>query len=104
MEHYAMEKLTIDVQKVTACYFEFKIFLDGVYIGEYERSKEQDVDRKKREILNAKDYLIKVFHERKDQPFSVRWDGIKRTKVIKINDKEVATIPKEFWEKPSWQR
>ena len=98
-----MEKLTITAHKVTNCYFELKIFLGEIYIGEYERSKEQDVERKKQEILNAKDYLSKIFHTHKDQPFQVRWDGTKRTKVIKINGKEVDTIPKKFWEKPSWE-
>ena len=50
-------------------------------IGEYERTEERDIERKKAEIASAADYLVELF--RKHGPFVARWDGIERTKVAK---------------------
>jgi hypothetical protein len=38
--------------------------------------------------------------------FQVRWDGKRRTKVIRVGAAkvEVGTIGREHWGKPSWER
>lgn len=101
-----MGELKINVKRVTECYFELEIYLDEIYIGKYERSIEREIERKKQEIQNAKEYLQRVFHEHNNQPFCIkcrRNDKKKMTKLIIINNNEVDTIPEKFWEKPSWK-
>jgi hypothetical protein len=71
-------------------------------IGEYERTGEKDIERKKAEIASAAADLVKLF--RKHGPFVVRWDGIERTKVVKDEfGNKIGEISKEHWHKPSWQ-
>ena len=78
------------------------IFIDGVGIGEYEKSQEADIDRKTAEIVAAKDLLLDLF--RKHGKLSVRWDGKGRKKSVRnAAGVEVGEIPKSAWKKPSWE-
>lgn len=77
------------------------IYVDGQYIGEYERSQESDLGRKEKEILAAIDVLAGVY--KKHGKFVVRWDGVNKKKSIRVNGVEVCTIPKSCWGKPSWE-
>ena len=94
--------LTVSVKSIGERLFQLLIYSDGMYIGEYERSQEADVERKKREIANAEAVLLEVF--RKHGPFVVRWNRQARQKSIRVNDVQVGTVPKAAWETPSWER
>lgn len=78
------------------------IYSNGNYLGEYERSQEADIERKKEEINAAESMLLSIFE--KHGEFCVRWDGEKKQKSIRVNDVEVGTIPKSAWRVPSWQK
>lgn len=78
-----------------------QIFAHGLYIGEYERSQAEHIERKKREIECAKSLLLEIYE--KHGEFCVRWDGKKRLKSIRVKNVEVARIPREFWQKPTWK-
>lgn len=78
------------------------VYLGDVLIGEYERSQDADIARKKAEIQNASDLLVWVY-EKFGQRFVVRWDGIHRRKSIRVGDNEVSIIPKALRETPSWE-
>ena len=73
----------------------------GQIIGEYERAQESDIDRKKAEIKCALAMLLDI-HRRKGE-FTVRWDGKRRVKSIRVNGVEVGLIPHDCWRKPSWE-
>ncbi len=77
------------------------IFIDGNYIGEYERSQEGDIERKKAEIFDAQEVLLALF--RKHGELCVRWDGKARKKSVRAGGIEVGVIPKSAWKKPSWE-
>ena len=77
------------------------IFQDGQYIGEYERSQEADIERKKAEIRNAEAELLGIY--RRHGEFVVRWDGAKRQKSVRVKGTEVGTVPRAAWERPSWE-
>lgn len=71
------------------------------YVGEYERSQNADIERKKAEISEATDVLLALFQ--KHGELCVRWDGKARKKSIRANGIEVGVIPKSAWKPPSWQ-
>lgn len=77
-----------------------KIYNNGVFIGEYERSQEADIERKKDEIASAATILIDIFEQR--GKFVVRWDSKRRLKAIRVNKEQVGEIPARHWGKPSW--
>jgi hypothetical protein len=64
-------------------------------IGEFERSVRHHIDRKKREVRNATEFLRDIY--RKHGAFQVRWDGNARQKSVRVQDVEVAVIPEQFW-------
>lgn len=73
------------------------------FLGEYERSKDGEVDRKIEEIRSALALLLDIY--RKYGSFQVRWDGKTRRKVVRVvSGEEPAAIGREHWRKPSWQR
>jgi hypothetical protein len=79
-----------------------RVFIDGIYIGEYERSQAADIDRKKAEIVAAQPELLALF--RKHGELCVRWNGRDREKTVRRADGvKVGTIPKSAWRAPSWQ-
>ena len=78
------------------------MFNDGEYIGEYERSREADIERKKAEIFNAQAVLLALFQ--KHGELCVRWDGKARKKSVRAGGVEVGIIPKSMWKTPSWQQ
>jgi hypothetical protein len=94
--------IRIDSIAIGAKLHQLLIFDGTIFIGEYERAQAADIDRKKKEVLNASSLLLKVFHQHKE-PFVVRWDSERRTKSIRVNGTEVGTIPREAWERPSWE-
>ena len=80
-----------------------RMFIDGTDIGEYERSQEADIDRKKAEIVAARKLLLSLF--RKHGELCVRWVGKGRKKSVRRADGvEVGEIPKSAWRTPSWQK
>lgn len=79
------------------------IYIDGTRIGEYEKSNESDIDRKKQEIRSAIGVLIETY--KKHGEFKVDWtrkDG-KGKKSIRVGGVEVGEVPRSAWEKPSWE-
>lgn len=54
-------------------------------IGEYERTRAADLERKKAEIASAAGYLLDLFAKR--GRFIVRWDGVAREKVVRQPDR-----------------
>lgn len=76
------------------------MYNDEVYVGEYERSQEADIQRKKAEIAEATDVLLALFQNHGE--ICVRWDG--RKKSIRAGGIEVGVIPKSAWKAPSWQQ
>jgi hypothetical protein len=78
------------------------IFHDGKYIGEYERSQDADIERKRAEINDAESILLEVFNRHGE--FCVRWDSKERKKSVRrVDGVEVTVIPKSLWKRPSWQ-
>lgn len=72
------------------------------YVGEYERSQEANIKRKKAEIAEATDVLLALFQNHGE--LCVRWDGKARKKSIRSGGFEVGVIPKSAWKAPSWQQ
>ncbi|MFN6487331.1 MULTISPECIES: hypothetical protein [unclassified Nostoc] len=75
---------------------------NGIFIGEYEKSQQADIDRKIEEINAAETTLLSIYE--KYGEFCVRWDGKARKKSIRIKDIEVGSIPKAAWRPASWQK
>jgi hypothetical protein len=76
---------------------------DGETIGYYERSQPQDIARKEREIYKAASMLLDIYGQHGE--FIVRWDGDRAEKVVKDkNGIERGVIPRNCWERPSWQK
>lgn len=77
--------------------------MDGATrIGEYERSQDADVIRKKQEITNAESFLRDLFATY--GALQVRWNNARGEKVVyNASGVEVGTIPKSCWETPSWR-
>jgi hypothetical protein len=72
------------------------------YVGEYERSQEADIVRKKAEIAEATGVLLALFQNHGE--LCVRWVGSARKKSIRAGGIEVGVIPKSAWKAPSWQK
>lgn len=71
-------------------------------IGEYERTRAADLERKKAEIASAAGYLLDLFARR--GRFIVRWDGVAREKVVRDEfGNRIGAIPREHWRNPSRQ-
>lgn len=85
----------------SAKYSRLDVYWNNQHIGEYERSVEHEIQRKKGEIHSAARILIDVY--RKHGFWVVRWDGVNRKKSIWVDGLEVGIIPKEYWGKPSWE-
>ena len=90
----------IQIEKIGKKLHRLQIYVDEKYIGEYERSQESDIDRKKQEILASIDVIVGIYKEQGE--FVVRWDGANKKKSIRINNSEVGVIPRSAWRKPSW--
>lgn len=93
--------LVVNTQPIGKKLHRLEIFSDGQFIGEYERSQEADIERKKEEIKCALSRLVAI-HRSKGE-FVVRWDGGRRVKSIRVNGIEVDQIPIECWRRPSWE-
>lgn len=63
---------------------EMLIYAGSPQIGEYERSQDADIERKKLEIENVADLLVWVHS--KHGRFTVRWDGETRHKSVRAAD------------------
>lgn len=96
-----MSELQILAELIGKKMHKLSIFRNGQYIGEYERSQKNDIERKSSEIELAESILLGVFIQHGE--FVVRWDGKNKKKSIRINGIEVGEIPKECWQKPSWE-
>ncbi|WP_341528797.1 hypothetical protein WKK05_05595 [Nostoc sp. UHCC 0302] len=73
---------------------------NGIFIGEYEKSQQADIDRKIEEINAAETTLLSIYE--KYGEFCVRWDG--KAKSIRVKGIEVGSIPKAAWRRASWQK
>lgn len=83
--------------------YRLQMSIDGIDIGEYERSQEADIDRKEAEVVAAQALLLSLFREHGD--LCVRWDGKGRKKSVRRADGvEIGVIPKEAWRTPSWRK
>ena len=79
-----------------------RIFIDGTYIGEYERAQAEDIDRKKAEIAAAEAELLSLF--RNHGELRVRWNAKDLEKTVRRTDGvKVGVIPTSAWRTPSWQ-
>lgn len=78
------------------------IYYDGALIGEYERSQQADIARKKKEVANAESVLLAIY--KKHGQFVVRWNSTAQKKSIRVDGIEVGVVPKSAWETPSWRR
>lgn len=77
------------------------IYIDGQYIGQYERSQEADIERKQAEIVAAESLLRSLFQHHGE--IVVRWNNERGVKSVRrIDGMEVGVIPKYAWQKPSW--
>jgi hypothetical protein len=94
-------QLTIVTKSLGTKLNELLIYLGSMQIGEYERSQDADIERKKLEIANVADLLVWVHG--KHGRFTVRWNGDTRHKSVRVGDIEVCIIPKIAWEAPSWR-
>jgi hypothetical protein len=94
-------QLTVVTKSLGAKLNEMLIYAGSTQIGEYERSQDADIERKKLEIENVADLLLWVHS--KHGRFTVRWDGDTRHKSVRVADVEVCIIPKIAWGTPSWQ-
>jgi hypothetical protein len=96
--------LTVSVEPTSgASRFRLMIHDGDQIVGEYERTGEKDIERKKAEIASAAYYLLELF--RKHGCLVVRWDGVERAKVVKDDDgNKIGEISKEHWRTPSWQK
>jgi len=94
-------QLTIVTRSLGTKLNELLIYAGSTQIGEYERSQDADIERKKLEIENVADLLLWVHS--KHGSFIVRWDGDTRQKSVRVADIEVCIIPKIAWGTPSWQ-
>jgi hypothetical protein len=94
-------QLTIVTKSLGTKLSEMLIYLGSTQIGEYERSQEADIERKKVEIENVADLLLWVHS--KHGRFTVRWDGDTGHKSVRVADVEVCIIPRIAWGTPSWQ-
>jgi hypothetical protein len=82
--------------------YRLRIFIDGAYIGEYERSQAADIPRKRAEITAAQPDLLALY--RRHGELCVRWNGKDREKTVRRSDGvKVGVIPKEAWRTPSWR-
>jgi len=81
--------------------FRLEVYCDDVCIGEYERSNEREIARKEDEIHAAFGFLVDIYQ--KHGEWVVRWDGTKRQKSVRVEDQEVAILPKHYWRRPSWE-
>ena len=77
------------------------IFVDGRFIGEYERAQAADIDRKTAEVEKAVKLLLAIYA--KYGEFQVRWSGERRDKIIRVEGVERGAIPRECWQTPSWE-
>lgn len=97
-----MQNLIVKTESIGKKLNRLDIFNNGQLIGEYERAQEADIERKIQEINCASDMLLEVYS--KHGEFVVRWNGSEHKKSVRVNDFEVASIPKECWKKPSWEK
>ncbi len=93
--------ISVHAEPATKTLYRLSIYNDGQYIGEYERSQEPDIERKKAEIRDAQELLLAIFQ--KYGEFCVRWDGKDRKKSVRVDGIEVGVVPKSAWKTPSWQ-
>jgi hypothetical protein len=94
-------QLTVVTRSLGTKLNELLIYAGSTQIGEYERSQDVDVERKKLEIENVTDLLLWI--NSKHGRFVVRWDGDSRYKSVRVADAEVCIIPKIDWGTPSWE-
>ncbi len=77
------------------------VSIDGINIGEYERSQEADIPRKEQEIVAAQAQLLALFQQHGE--LNVRWNAKEREKTVRRSDGvRVGSIPKSAWRTPSW--
>jgi hypothetical protein len=95
-------KCVIKVSPITSKRFCLEVYNGVDRIGEYERSAERDVERKKGEIEAAFNFLLDVYE--KHGEWVVRWDGTERQKSVRVEGQEVAVLPKDYWGRPSWKK
>ncbi len=87
--------LTVKHELKTKTLYELSIYHEVMLIGEYERSQQQEINRKKKEINKASTFLLDIYKEH--GYFEVRWDGKKRQKSVRVNGNEVGVIPEKYW-------
>ena len=92
----------IKVLPITPKRFCLEVYNGDDRIGEYERSGERDIERKKDEIRAAFNFLLDVYE--KHGEWVVRWDGTERRKSVRVEGQEVAILPEDYWGRPSWKK
>ena len=91
-------ELRIEASPATPRYWRLDIFAGETLVGEYERSIEAEIERKRGEVSLASTMLLDVF--RRHGAFQVRWNGDTRTKDVRVDGRLVATIPRSCWLPP----
>lgn len=72
------------------------VYAGETLIGEYERAKPNQIARKKEEVAAAFGLLLDIFRKYR-RPFEVRWVREEGGKVVRIDGKTVAVIPRQYW-------
>lgn len=95
-------KVLVRAESIGTKLYRLRIFIDGTYIGEYERAQAADIKRKKEEIVASREELLSLF--RKHGELCVRWNGKDREKTVRRADGvKIGVIPRSAWRTPSWQ-
>lgn len=89
--------LAVDVEPITdTLLFRLIIRDSDQVIGEYERARVSEIERKKEEIASAADDLVEFFRNRGQ--FKVRWNGIEQAKIVTDSSgNRIGKISREHW-------
>ena len=93
-------RITVNPQPIGKKLNRLDIYVDGHFIGEYERAQAADIDRKTIEVEKAAEMLLAI--HAKYGEFKVRWSRERRAKIVSVGDSERGVIPRECWQTPSW--
>jgi len=102
----SVPKLIVRTEPASANLYNLKIYLGNTHIGDYERSIERTIDRKRIEVERSADFLISSY--KKYGKFVVRWNSRDRVKEIRMYQEGSSdpgrqaqcldVIPREYWE------
>ena len=100
-----MTRLEIRIRSASANLYHLELYDGDTHIGDYERSTESEIQRKRKEIERSTDLLLSTYAQY--GKFAVRWNSRERAKEIrKYRDgspdparqaPHLGTIPRRYW-------